>query len=77
MPESLPARKAEAFPRTTEERALLAATEALTAAAQKAHAEGDQLVAEYLYDRSRESLDRLKQVQRILAEPSAVLAVVG
>lgn len=58
------------FARSAEERALLRMTEALTAAAQAAHAEGDDGVSVYLYDRSRETLARLKQVERILADPA-------
>lgn len=62
------------LPRTAEERALLRATEALTREAQAAHAEGDDQVSVLLYDRSRETLTRLKEVERILADPAEVLA---
>lgn len=76
MPELTHERKPDALPRTVEERALLRMTEALTAAAQAAHAEGDDLVSVYIYDRSRETLGRLKQVERILGDPEHVLFAV-
>lgn len=56
--------------KTLEQRGLLRITEALTLAARQEHERGDHELSVWIYDRATECNARLREVERIQADPT-------